>query len=179
MDDCAHYAYSEVYDKEGEAQADKDLSIFAHSLKDDPIFVEFYLFLFHRPNKEKEDSEKLLSIYDSQIAKGKSAIFAFAYAMAKLEEFTDFYCDMFAEAFEVAINHGMRKDEAYRFGDICTNACDQGYWLELKNYSKKYKEEWQKEYYIHLICKEKKQDENITLPSEEVDRIRKEFEMYK
>ena len=67
--------------------------------------------------------------------------------------------------------------EAYCFGDFCTEACDQGYELYISDYLKKYHEDWQKDFYLHLICNEIKREEKREVQAAELAEIKKELEL--
>lgn len=108
--------------------------------------------------------------YASQIRKGKSEIYAHAYAVNM--EFQEVYCIIFAKAYECAIAHGQDKTKAFCFGDFCSNASDQGYWLNLDDFVERFQEDWQKKYYIDLVLQEYKQLHHCPMAQNEYELLK-------
>ena len=90
--------------------------------------------------------------YHQCIEKGKSEVYSHAYADIVNNGYYEEFCEIHAEAYELAINHGMSEDDAYLFGDFCTDAADRALFSKLNEFSKKYKEDWQRDFYFHLMC---------------------------
>ena len=75
----------------------------------------------------------------------------------------------------MATNHGQDDTEAYWFGEFCTDAADQGYWLKLDSFNKEFKEDWQKEFYMLLIKREIEQEEKRSLTAGELTDLKNEL----
>lgn len=154
----------------------KELEIHASSINLDPIFVDRFTFLFDlgEPNV-KEKAEDYCRAYHKCIKQGKSEIYAHAFADAVNENYYEEFCEIYAEAYEVATNHGQDDSEAYYFGDFCTDAADQGYWLMLNKFKTEFKEDWQKEFYMLLIKREIEQEEKRPLTAGEIKELRNDI----
>ena len=159
-----------------EEDKQKELEIHANSINIDPIFVDRYTFLFDLGEPDvREKAEDYCRAYHKCIKQGKSEIYAHAYADAVNENYYEEYCEIYAEAYEVATNHGQDDSEAYLFGDFCTDAADQGYWLMLNKFKAEFKEDWQKEFYMLLIKREIEQEEKRPLTAGEINELRKDI----
>lgn len=159
-----------------EEDKQKELEIHANSINIDPVFVERYTFLFDLGEPDvREKAEDYCRAYHKCIKQSKSDIYAHAYADAVNENYYEEYCEIYAEAYEVATNHGQDDSEAYLFGDFCTDAADQGYWLMLNKFKTEFKEDWQKEFYMLLIKRELEQEEKRPLTARELKELREEF----
>lgn len=135
-----------------EDERDKELDIHAKSINEDPVFIEQYKCLFDEGECDARDmANDYCQAYHQCIAKGKSEVYSHAYADIVNEGYYEEFCEIHAEAYELAINHGMDKYEAYMFGDFCTDAADRNLFSKLNEFSKKYKEEWQRDFYFHLL----------------------------
>ena len=157
-------------------ERDKELDIHAKSINTDPIFVDRYIFLFDLGEPDvKEKAEDYCRAYHKCIELGKSEIYAHAYADVVNEDYYEEFCEIYAEAYEVATNHGQDDTEAYWFGEFCTDAADQGYWLKLDSFNKEFKEDWQKEFYMLLIKRELEQEEKRPLTAREIKELRDEI----
>ena len=171
-----HYIYHNAVNKmENDNDKERELEMHVNSLSKDPIFKERYKFLFREfPIDPTEKAREYTSIYHDMISKGKSEVYAHAYAdMA--DEDKPFFCEIYAEAFELATQHGMDSSEAYCFGDYCTDAYAFGLWPEIDDFLKKYKETWQKEFYVKLICDEIRREENREISSSLLNDLRKKM----
>ncbi len=172
-DECI---YRIAYDNlESDEEKSRELDIHTNSLSNDPIFIERYKSMFEEniPNLT-ENTEEYTRIYHSLIHEGKSEVYAHAYAYVS-GDFKPFFCEIYAEAYELATKHGMDSTEAYCFGDFCTEACDQGYEVYIRDFLKQYNEDWQKEFYLHLICDEIKREEKREIQSAELAEIKMEL----
>ena len=137
---------------ESAEEKERELDIHTNSLSDDPLFRERYKELFKEPIEDPlRDAEQYVKVYRNLISKGKSDIYARAYAEAVNFDYQECFCDIYARAYELAINHGMNSSDAYFFGEYCTNAYDCGMVLEADDFVKKYKETWQKEFLFDLM----------------------------
>ena len=131
VDESAHEAYNLVCEVKGQDLADKDLSLFAQFLSDDPKFVETY-HSFFKKYVSIEDTLEYLRIYDSLIEKGKSTIYAKQYALRRLEEIDPEFCDLYASKYEECINKGRDEKDA----DTIATAYEdlyEDYWPEDDN----------------------------------------------
>ena len=172
-DDCI---YRTAYDSlESDEEKSRELDIHANYLSDDPIFRDRYKSMFEEtiPNL-KESTEEYTRTHHSLISEGKSEVYAQAYADVS-RDFKPFFCEIYAEAYELATKHGMDSSEAYCFGDFCTEACDQGYEVYIDDYLKQYNEDWQKEFYLHLICKEFEEENKGRMPEILLDDLKKKI----
>ena len=159
-----------------EKEEEKELRIHAGAIDKDPLFVERFLFLFGLGEQEvKQKAQDYCNAYYRCIEQGKSEIYAHAYADAVNENYYEEFCEIYAEAYEVATNHGQDESEAYRFGDFCTDAADQGYWLMLNKFMMEFKEDWQKEYYMLLIKREIEKEEKRPLTAKELKDLRNDI----
>ena len=73
----------------------------------------------------------------------------------------------------MAKKHGMDGCEAYRFGETCTTAVDQGILLQTKEFLKLYHEEWQKDFYFTLIKENFEESEHRKMSQQEEEKFRK------
>lgn len=175
-DDYKRYciAYNSIENEEGR---EKELRIHANSLSEDPVFVERYIYLF---KEQEEDSYEIAKEYSKAfhdcIDNGKSQYYAHGYAYAVSEKhYMEFFCKVFAKAFEAAKEHGKNDDVAIHFGDICTDAYDYGLFLSLGDYLKQYHEDWQIEFYSKMICEDEEQDRNRALTEIEKNEIQEKI----
>lgn len=152
--------YRDTYDSLDSAEEkERELNIHTNSLSDDPIFRERYKSMFEEGIANlKESTENYTRIYHSLINEGRSEVYAHAYAYVSAD-YKPLFCEIYAEAFELGTKHGMDSSAAYCFGDFCTEACDQGYEINIDNYIKQYHEVWQKKFYLKLICDEIRREE--------------------
>lgn len=162
-DECI---YRTAYDSlDSDEEKERELDIHANSLSDDPIFRDRYKSMFEEviPNLI-ENTKKYARVYHSLIEEGKSDVYAHAYAYV-VGDYRPIFCEIYAEAFELATKHGMDNSAAYCFGDFCTEACDQGYEIYIDDFLKQYNEGWQKEFYIKLICDENRREKKREISS--------------
>lgn len=160
---------------EDRKEMEKELEIHANTLSEDRVFKERYKMLIKEYNDNAYAiAEEYTKVYHYCIAKGKSEPYAQAYSYA-INNYNDFYCDIYARAYEAAITNGEDGCVARIFGDYCTDAADQGYFIMLRDFSKKYKEDWQREFYIQLICDDVERDEKRSLTSREINELRNEL----
>lgn len=182
------FARNTVYEENGNAvvyftcasiedtkEMEKELEIHANTLSEDRVFKERYKKLIKEYNDNAYAiAEEYTKVYHDCIDKGKSESYAQAYSFA-INHYSDFYCDIYARAYEAAINNGKDEGVARIFGDYCTDAADQGYFIMLRDFSNKYKEKWQREFYIQLICDDSERYEKRSLTNREINEIRKEL----
>ena len=160
-------------------EKENELSIHAHSLSNDPIFVKRYIYLIHEIVPEaKEKAEDYCKAYHKCIKNGKSEIYAHAYADAVNEDFYPNFCEMYARAYELAVQHGMDDLEAHFYGDFCTDALDQGLWLYMDDYLKKYNKEWQVDFLIEILCEDIKEEKHRDLHKDEYEEIKNEVKWH-
>ena len=177
-----YWAYHDAYDFiENEEEKEKELSIHAKSLSDDPVFVERYIYLF---KEQEENSNEMAKEYSKAFHKcidnGKSQNYAHGYAYAVSENnYLDEFCKMFAEAYDMTKEHDKSDGEAISFGKLCTDVLDQGIYSFLKKeYLRKYHEDWQIEFYYQKICEEEEQERNRALTQDERNGIREEIKWH-
>ena len=119
-----YWAYRDAYDLiENEEEKEKELSIHAKSLSEDPVFVERYIYLF---KEQVENSYEMAKEYSKAfhkcIANGKSQYYAQGYAYAVSEyHYLEASCLFFAEAYETAKEQGKNEDEAISLGKASIN----------------------------------------------------------
>ena len=166
-------SYREAYNAiQDEKEKEKELDIHVASMSNDPLFQKRYKFLFTEIlGDPKEYAEYYCNDYRKMIALGKSEIYAHAYADYH-DEHKEYFCDIYAQAYELAKKHGMDDSEAYCFGDTCTKAVDQGLWVEMDKFLKRYNEDWQKEFYFTLMKKDFEETEHRKMSSAEEKEIR-------
>lgn len=172
-DECI---YRIAYDNLGsDEEKIRELDIHTNSLSDDQIFRDRYKSMFEEsvPNLI-DNTEEYTRVYHSLIKEGKSNVYAHAYAYVS-NDLKPLFCEIYAEAFELATQHGMDSSEAYCFGDFCTESCDQGYEVYIDCFLKQYNEDWEKEFYLHLICDEIKREEKREISSSLLTDLRKKL----
>ena len=169
-----YYIYREAYNcLDSVEEKERELNIHMNSLSDDPIFRETYKWMFEDIiANPKKSAENYTRIYHSLIDEGRSEVYAHAYAYVS-NDYKPFFCEIFAEAYELGTKHGMDSTAAYCFGDFCTDACDQGYVICIDSYKKKYHEVWQKEFYLKLICDEIRREEKREIESSYLHDLKK------
>ena len=119
-----YWAYHDAYDFiDNEEQKEKELSIHANSLSEDPIFVERYIYLFKLLEENSYEMAKEYSkAFHHCINNGKSQYYAQGYAYAVSEyQYHKPFCLIFAEAYEAAKEQGKNDDEAISLGRALTN----------------------------------------------------------
>ena len=169
-------SYREAYDAiEEKEDREKELDIHVALTSTDPLFRERYEYKFLCSKIEcdpKEAAENYCNDYRRMIALGKSEIYARAYADYH-DECKEEFSVIYAQAFELAKNHGMDGGEAFRFGETCITAVDQGILLQTKEFLKLYQEEWQKEFYFTLIKMDFEESEHRKMTQQEEEKFRK------
>lgn len=164
---------------EDDKEKENELSIHAHSLNSDPIFVKRYVYLIHEIVPEaKEKAEDYCKAYHKCIKNGKSEIYAHAYADAVNEDFYPDFCEMYARAYELAVQHGMDDLDAHFYGDFCTDALVQGLWLYMDDYLKKYNKEWQVDFLIEILYEDIKEEKHRDLHKDECEEIKNEVKWH-
>lgn len=160
---------------EDDKEKENELSIHAHSLNSDPIFVKRYVYLIHEFVPEaKEKAEEYCKEYHECIKNGKTEIYAHAYADAVNEDFYRYFCEMYARVYELAVQHGMDDLDAHFYGDFCIEALDRGLWLYIDKYLKKYNKEWQVDFLIEILCEDEKKEIHRELRKDEYEEIKNE-----
>ena len=153
----------------------KEFEIHANSIIEDPIFVNRYKDLFGQGIVYScEKAKEYCQAYHKCIGNGKSEIYAHAYAEAVNEGMIEIYCDIYAEAYELAITHGEDDSASDDFGRFCINAADNSI-LMLHDFSKKFTKDWQKEFFIRLICNDYEKDYKRPMDNSLLEEIRKEL----
>ena len=173
-----YWAYHDAYDFiDDEEEKERELSIHANSLSEDPVFVERYIYLFRDLEENSyEMAEEYSKAFHKCIDNGKSQYYAQGYAYAVSENhYLELFCQIFAEAYEAAKEHGKIDAEAISFGEFCTDAYDHGLFLSLGDYLKQYHEDWQIEFYSKMICEDEEQDRNRALTEIEKNEIQEEI----
>lgn len=173
-------AYNSIEDKE---QREQELDIHANSLSDDPIFRDRYKSLFHDGEfYAHEKAEEYCEIYHRCIKAGKTALYAHAFAYEVNDcfnnrgtDYNEHTIDIHAEAVEQAIEHGMDEDSAYCFGRCFLEICDCESWWMTDDFLKDYHEDWQKELYLYLYCKDYRYFYKQEVPEDELNDLRREL----
>lgn len=158
-----------------EEEIEKELRIHASAINKDSVFVERFLFLFGLGEQEvKKKAQDYCYAYHRCVEQGKSEIYAHAYADAVNEDYYNEFCEIYANAYECAANHGMDDGDAYLFGEFCTDAADQGYWTMLRSFKEKYKEDWQRDFYLRLIKQDYEDEKKRSMTNREFDELMKD-----
>ena len=156
-----------------EEEREKELEIYAKSIDKSPIFVNRFMSLFKmRESDAKENALIYSDAYHSCISNGKSEIYARAYAYAATKYSYIKFCEIYAEAYECAINHGMDDESAYLFGLDCKQAADCGCQNKLLDFKKMYKEEWQREFYLKLAKQKFEEEKEHPITESEFKELR-------
>ena len=161
-----YISYREAYDAIVEKEdREKELDIHVASMSTDPLFKKRYKYLFTKIDGDpKEATENYCKDYRRMIALGKSEFYAQAYA--------DSHDDIYAQAYELAKEHGMDSGNAYDFGDICTESLNR-ILLQSNEFLKLYHEEWQKDFYFNLIKENFEESEHRKMSQQEETKFRK------
>ena len=156
-----------------EEEREKELEIYAKSIDKSPIFVNRFMSLFKmRESDAKENALIYSDAYHSCISNGKSEIYARAYAYAATKYSYIKFCEIYAEAYECAINHGMYDESAYLFGHDCKQAADCVCQNKLLDFKKMYKEEWQREFYLKLAKQKFEEEKEHPITESEFKELR-------
>ena len=168
-------AYNSIDDKN---KREKELEIYVNHISDDDIFRDRFKSLIHKGLFfENERVVNYTDAYHQCVKNGKSVIYAHAFAD---EVSKDHYgvdknhvADIYAEAYEMAIKHGMNDICARRFGNYYTETCcNDCWWTSINEFIKKYHEDWQKELYLYLTNKDYKKRFVCDMPSHMTDMMR-------
>ena len=119
-----YWAYHDAYDFiDNEEEKERELSIHANSLSEDPVFVERYIYLFKLLEENSYEMAKEYSkAFHNCIDNGKSQYYAQGYAYAVSEyHYLEAFCHIFAEAYEAAKEQGKNDDEAISLGKASIN----------------------------------------------------------
>lgn len=178
--DTVEEAYNSI---ENEDEREKELDIYINSLSEDPIFRERYKSLFHDKDfYSHEKADEYCENYYRCIKAGKSTIYAHAFANEvnnyfdeRGSHYTEHFVDIHAEAVEQAIEHGMDEDQAYSFGECCSDVCANGSWWMTSDYLNEYHEDWQKEFFLYLANKDYKHYKKFDMPEDELNELRHEI----
>ena len=160
---------------EDKAEKEKELDIHAKSLNEDPIFQQRYKTLVKELDGNSEEMAKEYSLaYHNCIKKGKSDVYAHAYASVA-PEYYEHFCKIYARAYELAISHGQNEFDAMNLGHFCMRASDQGVFIMQSEFARRFKEDWQREFYLHLMCEESEEIDKRNLSDSEIEELRKGF----
>lgn len=119
-----YWAYRDAYDFiDNEEEKEKELSIHAKSLSEDPVFVERYIYLFKvLDNNPQKRAKEYATAYHKCIEDDRSHNYAQGYAYAVSENhYLEPFCHIFAKAYEEAKEQGKNDDEALYLGKVLTN----------------------------------------------------------
>jgi hypothetical protein len=152
-------------------EKDRELTIHAKSINEDPIFVERFKNLAEWGSCNiNEKAEEYCSAYHNCVEDGKSETYAHAYAEAVNDDSN--YCDIYASASEQAKFYGMSNSEARMFGDCCAETYANAWFLGNKDFFYTFGEEWQKEYYLKLWYQRLEDDNHRKLTDWEHQKYR-------
>ena len=129
------------------------------------------LFKMREPDA-KENALIYSDAYHICISNGKSEIYARAYADAASEDYDVKFCEIYAEAYECAINHGMDDGGAYLFGCDCIKAAGRDCLVEIFFFKGKYKEEWQREFFLKLAKQKSEEEKKRPITESEFKELR-------
>lgn len=123
----------DVLDKlEDKEEKDRDLTIHAKSICDDPLFVDKYIEnVQDRMPEAEEEAQKYVKIYKTLIAKGKSPIYARQFALFR-SGCAEEYCDLYASKYEESINKGRDERNTIRIAHEYVDLYER-YWPEDDN----------------------------------------------
>ena len=121
-----------------------------------------------------ENAEEYSRVYHSLIEEGKSDVYAHAYAYVFGAHEPPF-CEKYANAFELATNHGRDSFEASCFGHFCAETSNYGLISDISILNENYKEQWQKEFYLKLLCDEIRKDEKREINASLLRDLRKKM----
>lgn len=146
-------AYNTWISLQDPEEKEKELEVHVNSLSKDPVFKKIYKKLVVEPCENAEEKARIYAeAYHGCINNGKSESFAQAYTYALVFlEYGEKFCEIFARAYDEAITHGKSESEATKFADFCTDAAEHGLSIMQNDFAKKYKEDWQKEFYLSMM----------------------------
>ena len=167
------FAVNSAYESLPEEEREKELEIYAKSIDKSPIFVNRFMSLFKMREPDAKENALIYSdAYHTCISNGKSEIYARAYADAASEDYYIKFCEIYAVAYECAINHGMDDGSASLFGYDCIKAAGRDCLVEIFFFKGKYKEEWQREFYLKLTKQEFEEEKKRPITESEFKGLR-------
>ncbi len=156
-------------------ELERELEIHANSLSKDIVFKRRYKsLLLDWIENAKELAEEYTEIYHGCIDKGKSEYYAHAYAYAA-NNYSKSCWEIYALSYEEASKHGMNDFDAHGFGYTCIDSADRGFFLELNDSKKLYKEDWQRDFYIQLLQDDFEKYNKYKLTDSVIESIRESF----
>lgn len=169
-----HSVWNSINALENQEEGYSELEIHVNNISGEQLFRDRYKYLLiERCKKAYELAEKYTQIYKNCISEGKSHYYAHAYASINEDtESFDYLDEIHAEAYEAACKHGIDDKEAYNFALSCTGADLDGYYASLEGFIRCYPKDWQKEYYITLMCKHHKRNYNEEISALELAEIK-------
>ena len=172
-DDSAHEALQAMEDYK---EKERELEVHANAINNDPVFKKRYKTLISDGNpKANELAEEYTKVYYRCVDSGKSTDYAHAYAYAS--NIYDKWCwDKYARAYEIAIKNGEKESDAHYFRDYCLDAVDQGVFAMQDEFGKNFKEEWQREFYICLMCEDCEEVDKEKLSHTQIEDIKRRFQ---
>lgn len=167
--------YEALKSVENKSEKEQELDIHAKSLNEDPLFQQRYKTLVKELDGNSEEKAKEYSwAYHNCIENGKSDVYAHAYASVA-SEYYERFCKIYARAYEEAISHGQNDSDAMSLGFFCMEAADQGVFIMQNEFAKKFKEDWQREFYLRLMCEDCEEIDKRKLSDSEIEDLRKCF----
>lgn len=169
-------AYEALQAMEGSEIKEHELEVHANAINKDPVFKERYKTLISDFNPEANElAEEYTKVYHRCVEGGKSTDYAHAYAYASHNYEWDWCWDKYARAYEISIQNGKDAREAYYFAEYCVNAIFQGVFTMQYEFGKTFKEEWQREFYICLMCEDCEEVDKEKLSEAQIEDLRKRF----
>lgn len=123
----------------------------------------------------KEKTEEYTKAFNYCMANGKSEIYAHAFADAAIDDYDDAFCKINAEAFELAMSHGMSFKDAYDFGRFFLDEDIEKIFITIDSFLRKYKEIWQKDFYLHQVVDYHDCFYKRGLTDEELENVKKKI----
>ena len=156
---------------QNEDERTAELEIHANSISHDPVFKARYKQLIKEyvSNAENKASE-YAKAYHRCIDEGKSEDYAKAYANACNDYSSGM--DIYADAYDVAKRNGANAIEAEIFAFFCIEASDYGPLMSINDFSERFKEEWQRDYYLQWICKDYADTEKKQMPNDMLEELK-------
>lgn len=158
-------------------EKERELEVHANSLSKDPVFKEVYKKMVVELFENAEEKARIYTeAYHRCINNGESESFAKAYTYALVFlEYNYHICDIYAHAYEKAVMNGMDEPEATHFANFCIDAADHGLFAMAHDFSKKFKKDWQKEFYLKLVFSDIEEREKRQLSDKEKESIRNDI----
>ncbi len=115
------YCY-EAAGEHGKQQADADLMTYFKLTKRDQLFIDYLLKRIAGRDHFCETSiekvaEEYVSIYNEQINKGRSALYAYQYANWLIDGYHPIFCEDYAYIYEESINKGKSEEYACEYAN--------------------------------------------------------------